>query len=156
MHKDVAGLDNRRGSYSTNESAPRTPFYGSMGHGDHGTVIATVDRSPIYSTPSPQLPHNVNMPGVGKPLPYKSIPANYNAAIIDCVVPDAIPAVFTPQESMRTTDDETLAAYANLFGRVVTAQRKTRRWLVCIWLSCCGLWRGCQRFASWARCGSWS
>ncbi|OBT74805.1 hypothetical protein VF21_06424 [Pseudogymnoascus sp. 05NY08] len=145
MHKDVPGLDNRRGSYSTNESAPGTPFYGSMGHGDHGTVIATVDRSPIYSTPSPQLPHNVNMPQVGKPLPYKSIPANYNVATIDQIIPDAVPAVFTPQESMRTldqslsnpiygnrnvyirglhpdTNDETLAAYANLFGRVETSK----------------------------------
>lgn len=145
MHKDVPGLDNRRGSYSTNESAPGTPFYGSLGHGDHGTVIATVDRSPIYSTPSPQLPHNVNMPQAGKPLPYNSTPASYNVATIGQIIPDAVPAVFTPQESMRTldqslsnpiygnrnvyirglhpeTNDETLAAYANLFGRVETSK----------------------------------
>lgn len=145
MHKEVPGLDNRRGSYSTNESAPGTPFYGSLGHGDHGTVIATVDRSPIYSTPSPQIPQNVNMPQAGKPLPYKAISANYNVAAVDEIIPDAIPAVFTPRESMRTleqslsnpiygnrnvyirglqpdTNDETLAAYASLFGRVETSK----------------------------------
>ncbi|ELR09796.1 hypothetical protein VC83_06801 [Pseudogymnoascus destructans] len=145
MHKDVPGLDNRRGSYSTNESAPGTPFYGSLGHGDHGTVIATVDRSPIYSTPSPQIPHNVNVPQAGKPLPYKAIPVNYNVATHDEIIPEAIAAVFTPNESKRSleqslsnpiygnrnvyirglhpdTNDETLAAYANIFGRVETSK----------------------------------
>ncbi|KFY33673.1 hypothetical protein V494_07416 [Pseudogymnoascus sp. VKM F-4513 (FW-928)] len=145
MHKDVPGLDNRRGSYSTNESAPGTPFYGSLGHGDHGIVIATVDRSPIYSTPSPQIPHNVNVQQAGKPLPYKAIPATYNVATVEQVIPKAVPAVFTPRENMRSleqslsnpiygnrnvyirglhpdTNDETLAAYASLFGRVETSK----------------------------------
>ncbi|KFX97177.1 hypothetical protein O988_04971 [Pseudogymnoascus sp. VKM F-3808] len=144
MHKDVPGLENRRGSYSTNESAPGTPFYGSLGNGDHGTVIATVDRSPIYSTPSPQMPHNI-VPQAGKPLPYKAIPGNYNVATFDQIIPKAVPAVFTPPENVRTldqslsnpiygnrnvyirglhpeTNDETLAAYAGLFGRVETSK----------------------------------
>ncbi|OBT68627.1 hypothetical protein VE03_01661 [Pseudogymnoascus sp. 23342-1-I1] len=145
MHKDVPGLDNRRGSYSTNESAPGTPFYGSMGHGDHGTVIATVDRSPIYSTPSPQIPHNVNVPQAGKPLPYKAVPSHYNVATLEQIIPEAIRAVLTPSENVRSleqsltnpiygnrnvyirglhpdTNDETLAAYAALFGRVETSK----------------------------------
>ncbi|KFY87650.1 hypothetical protein V500_06847 [Pseudogymnoascus sp. VKM F-4518 (FW-2643)] len=146
MHKDVPGLDNRRGSYSTNESAPGTPFYGSLGgHGDHSTVIATVDRSPIYSTPSPQIPQNVNVPQAGKPLPYKNIPVNYNVPAIAQIIPEAIKAVFTPSENTRSleqslsnpiygnrnvyirglhpnTNDETLASYANLFGRVETSK----------------------------------
>jgi len=147
MHNDVPGLDKRRGSYSTNESAPGTPFYGSLGHHDHGTIIAGSDRSPIYSTPSPQIPHNINIP-IGKPLPYKSISINFD---IDALlqqhpaIPHAVPAVFTPRESMRTleqslsnpiygnrnvyirglhpdTNDETLAAYAARFGRVETSK----------------------------------
>ncbi|KFY22903.1 hypothetical protein V493_06258 [Pseudogymnoascus sp. VKM F-4281 (FW-2241)] len=145
MHKDVPGLDNRRGSYSTNGSAPGTPFYGSLGHGDHSTVIATVDRSPIYSTPSPQIPHHVNVPQAGKPLPYTGITVNNSLATIEQIIPEAVPAVFTPRESIRTleqslsnpiygnrnvyirglhphTNDETLAAYAGLFGPVETSK----------------------------------
>ena len=148
MHKDVPGLENRRGSYSTNESAPGTPFYGSLGQRDHGTVIAAVDRSPIYSTPSPQIPHNINLPQAGKPLPYKPISVNYDTDALaqqHIVIPHAVPAVFTPRENMRTldqslsnpiygnhnvyirglhpnTNDETLAAYAALFGRVETSK----------------------------------
>ena len=69
-HKDVPGLENRRGSYSTNESAPGTPFYGTISH--PGTTIATTDRSPFGSTPSPQsltLQHHDQLHT--KPLPYK-------------------------------------------------------------------------------------
>lgn len=148
MHKDVPGLENRRGSYSTNESAPGTPFYGSLGHRDHGTVIATVDRSPIYSTPSPQISHNLNIPQAVKPLPYKGFTINYDVDALlqqHPAIPHAVPAVFTPRENMRTleqsltnpiygnrnvyirglhpnTNDETLAAYAARFGRVETSK----------------------------------
>jgi hypothetical protein len=85
------------------------------------------------------------MPKAGKPLPYKLIPASYNVATVGHIIPDAVPAVFTPQENMRTldqslsnpiygnrnvyirglrpdTNDEILAAYANLFGRVETSK----------------------------------
>ena len=143
MHKDAPGLENRRGFYSANESAPGTPFYGCLGYGDRGTVIATtVDRSPFYSTPSPQMPHNVK-PQAGKPFPYKAIPINYNVATLDQIIPEAVPAVFTPREKVKTldqslynpiygnrnvyirglhpdTNDKTLVGYASLFGRVET------------------------------------
>jgi hypothetical protein len=155
MHKDVfvplPGLDNRRGSHSTNESVPGTPFYGSWGHRDHGTVI----RSPIFSTPSPPNPnqnhisHNLNVPQAGNLLPYKSIPINYDfdAPVVQQPppIPHAVPAIFTPREKLRTleqslsnpihgnrnvyirglhpdTTDKTLAAYAGRFGRVETSK----------------------------------
>ena len=140
MHKVALGLENRRGFYSTNESAPGTPFYGSLGH-DRGTVMATVGISPIYSAPSPQMPHNV-VPQARKPFPYKAIPVNSDVATLDQIIPKAVPAVFTPK-NVRTldqslsspiygnrnvyirglhpdTNDETLAVYASLFGRVET------------------------------------
>jgi hypothetical protein len=148
LHKEVPGLENRRGSYSTIESAPGTPYYGPTSLREHGAQIATVDRSPFGSTPSPQqlsLPHVQNK---GKILPYKAIPMDVD---IDALltqhpaIPRAVPAVFTPRESMRTldqslsnpifgnrnvyirglhpnTDDETLAAYAARFGKVETSK----------------------------------
>jgi hypothetical protein len=148
LHKGVPGLENRRGSYSTDESAPGTPYYGSMNLRDHGTHIATIDRSPIYSTPSPQLPNSHLGQQVSKPLPYKNVGHN---ADIDALlqqppaIPHAVPAVFTPRENMRTleqslsnpifgnrnvyirglhpnTDDLTLAAYAARFGQVETSK----------------------------------
>jgi hypothetical protein len=149
MHKDVPGLENRRGSYSTNESAPGTPYYGSLNQRDHGTHIAAIDRSPIYSTPSPQqLPHPHVIQQVGKPLPYKapSISIDLDSLLQQHpTIPRAVPAVYTPRENLRTleqslanqipgnrnvyirglhpnTDDETLAAYASRFGRVETSK----------------------------------
>jgi hypothetical protein len=150
MHKGVPGLENRRGSYSTDESAPGTPYYGSMGLRDHSTHIAAVDRSPVYSTPSPQLqiPHIGQQ--VSKPLLYKNIAHNVNIDVDALLqqhpaIPHAVPAVFTPRENMRTleqslsnpifgnrnvyirglhpnTDDITLAAYAARFGQVETSK----------------------------------
>lgn len=131
MHKDVPGL------YSTNDLALRTPFHGSLGHG----YRVPVKKSPIYSTLSPQTPHNV-LPQAGKPFPCKAIPVNCNIATLDQTIPKAVPAVFTP-ENARTldqslsnqingnrnvyirglrpdTNDEILAAYARLFGSVET------------------------------------
>ena len=148
LHKDVPGLENRRSSYSTNESTPGTPYYGAAALREHGTQIAAVDRSPFGSTPSPQqlpLPHVQHN---GKSLSYKTIPVDID---IDALlmqspeIPRAVPAVFTPRESMRTldqslsnpiygnrnvyirglhpnTDDETLAAYATRFGKVETSK----------------------------------
>ncbi|KAG0652652.1 Meiotically up-regulated [Hyphodiscus hymeniophilus] len=147
LHKDVPGLENRRGSYSTNESAPGTPYYGSVSLRDHGTLIAQVDRSPFGSTPSPQGLPAQHIPQPSK-LPFKTIPVDID---IDALlqqhpaIPHAVPAVFTPRESMRTldqslsnpipgnrnvyirglhpnTDDETLAAYAARFGKVETSK----------------------------------
>jgi hypothetical protein len=152
LGKDVPGLDNRRGSYSTtNESAPGTPYYSTLGHRENGTHIATVDRSPIYSTPSPQqLPHAMIPGQIMKALPYAkgAIPHDIDMEALNLqhpAIPPAVPAVFTPKENMRTleqslsnpiygnrnvyirglhpnTDDETLAAYAARFGRVETSK----------------------------------
>lgn len=146
VNKDVPGLDNRRGSYSTTESAPGTPYYGGMGG---GAYIA--DRSPIYSTPSPQqgLSHQLLAVPVSKmPLRRGDIPIDIDMDALvkqPPAIPQAIPACFTPQESQHTleqslsnpifgnrnvyirglhpnTDDETLAAYAARFGRVETTK----------------------------------
>lgn len=145
QQKDVPGLNNRRGPYSANESAPGTPLY-ALGHRDHGTVIAGTDRSPIYSTPYPGA-------GLGthhnfKPLPYKNAAHSVDIDALlgqDPAIPPAVPAVFTPRENMRTleqslsnpiygnrnvyirglhpdTNDETLAAYAARFGSVETSK----------------------------------
>ncbi|KAH8594491.1 hypothetical protein B0O99DRAFT_625068 [Bisporella sp. PMI_857] len=150
LHKEVPGLENRRGSHSTNESTPGTPYYGSISLRDHGTQIAP-DRSPFGSTPSPQ---SLTFPHAGqttKSLTSQKalhIPINVD---IDALlaqappIPRAVPAVFTPRESMRTldqslsnptfgnrnvyirglhpnTDDDTLAAYAARFGKVETSK----------------------------------
>jgi len=148
-HKEVPGLENRRGSYSTNESAPGTPYYGSVSQREQGTQIAAVDRSPFGSTPSPQqLPiQHADQQSV-KPLPYKTIPINVDLDALLAqhpAIPRAVPAVFTPRESIRTldqslsnpipgnrnvyirglhpnTDDATLAAYASRFGKVETSK----------------------------------
>lgn len=146
LHKDVPGLENRRGSYSTNESAPGTPYYGSVSLRDHGTHIAQVDHSPFGSTPSPQ-----NLPAqhiLTNKVPFKTIPVDVDIdalLVLHPAIPHAVPAVFTPRESMRTldqslsnpmagnrnvyirglhpnTDDETLAAYAARFGKVETSK----------------------------------
>ncbi|TVY80363.1 Sporulation-specific protein [Lachnellula suecica] len=146
LHKEVPGLENRRGSYSTNESAPSTPYYGSISQREQGTHIAAIDRSPFGSTPSPQqLPAQTSD---HKSIAYKSIPIGVD---IDALlmqhppIPRAIPAVYTPKESMRTldqslsnpipgnrnvyirglhptTDDTQLAMYASRFGKVETSK----------------------------------
>lgn len=145
MHKDVPGLENRRGSYSTTESAPGTPYYGSFNSRDHGAHIATVDRSPSYSTPSPQQ-YASAIHQVAKAAKSISINADLDFLLLQHPsIPRAVPAVFTPHERMRTleqslsnpipgnrnvyirglhpnTDDETLAAYAARFGKVETSK----------------------------------
>lgn len=145
-HKEVPGLENRRGSYSTNESTPGTPFYGAV---TQSTQIAAIDRSPFGSTPSPQqLTIQHADQHIAKPMHYKTIPINVDLDGLLAqhpAIPGAVPAVFTPRESMRTldqslsnpihgnrnvyirglhpnTDDETLAAYAARFGKVETSK----------------------------------
>lgn len=148
LHKDVPGLENRRGSYSTNESAPSTPYYGSISQREQGTHIAAVDRSPFGSTPSPQqLPTHPDHKGMtyskANTIP---IGVDINALIAQHPpIPRAIPAVYTPRENMRTldqslsnpiqgnrnvyirglhpnTDDAMLQAYAERFGKVETSK----------------------------------
>jgi hypothetical protein len=148
FHKDVPGLENRRGSYSTTESVPGTPYYGTSSLRDQATQIAPVDRSPFGSTPSPQQVGHPQVQQTAKPLPYKTIPVDVDITALllqHPAIPRAVPAVFTPRESMRTldqslsnpipgnrnvyirglhphTDDETLAAYAARFGKVETSK----------------------------------
>ena len=148
LYKDVPGLENRRGSYSTTESVPGTPYYGTSSLRDQATQIAPVDRSPFGSTPSPQQIGQPHVQQAAKPMPYRTIPVDVdiNALLLQHpAIPRAVPAVFTPRESMRTldqslsnpisgnrnvyirglhphTDDETLAAYAARFGRVETSK----------------------------------
>jgi hypothetical protein len=148
LHKDVPGLENRRGSYSTTESVPGTPYYGTSSLRDQSTQIASIDRSPFGSTPSPQQLGGQHVQQPAKPMAYKSIPVDIDISgllLQHPTIPRAVPAVFTPRESMRTldqslsnpipgnrnvyirglhpnTDDETLAAYAARFGKVETSK----------------------------------
>ncbi|RKF55203.1 Poly binding protein [Golovinomyces cichoracearum] len=148
LYKEVPGLENRRGSYSTNESVPGTPHYGSLSQREQAKIV-TIDRSPFGSTPSPQtIPTQHADQNTVKPLPYKSIPINLDLESLlqqPPAIPRAVPAVFTPRENMRTldqslsnpipgnrnvyirglhpnTDDATLAAYASRFGKVETSK----------------------------------
>lgn len=150
INKDVPGLDNRRGSYSTTESLPGTPYYSANPRLESGTYIA--HPSPLYSTPSPRegVPHQLLTVPVGKIPLRKSgeIPIDIDMEALvkqPPAIPRAIPACFTPKESQHTleqslsnpifgnrnvyirglhpnTDDETLAAYAVRFGRVETTK----------------------------------
>ncbi|KAH8809077.1 hypothetical protein F5884DRAFT_753580 [Xylogone sp. PMI_703] len=148
-HKEASGLQNRRSSSSTNVSTPGTPFYPSLAQREQAAKIAGVDISPFGSTPSPNdtgiypmlhrytkpMQHTITKPNVDLDTLLQQHPA----------IPRAVPAVFTPRESMRTldqslsnpipgnrnvyirglhpdTDDEMLAAYAARFGKVETSK----------------------------------
>lgn len=136
--RDVPSLDIRRSSYSTNESTPATPFLGSMASRDQGARVTVFDRS-TYTTPSPQQVATTE--GLQEP----------KSAVLDSLlerfprIPEAVPAVFTPPENMRTleqslvspiagnrnvyirglhpyTDDNLLLKYAERFGKVETSK----------------------------------
>ncbi|KAI1409605.1 hypothetical protein F5Y13DRAFT_203279 [Hypoxylon sp. FL1857] len=132
--RDLPGLDIRRSSYSTNESTPATPFLGSMASRDQGPRVTVFDRS-TYNTPSPQ--QVVATEALQEP----------KSPLLDREpkIPFAIPAVFTPQENMKTleqslvntipgnrnvyirgfhptTDDALLLKYAERFGTVETSK----------------------------------
>lgn len=133
------GLENRRGSYSTNESAPATPFYGGMNQRDSSGHVAVVDRS-AYNTPSPQ---QFSAP---KMIPDRALELRLDTLLEQHPkIPKAIPAVFTQPHQMKTleqclesriegnrnvyirglhptTDDETLYLYASRFGKVETSK----------------------------------
>ncbi|KAI1327524.1 hypothetical protein F5Y16DRAFT_399305 [Xylariaceae sp. FL0255] len=149
--RDVPSLENRRSSYSTNESTPATPFLaGSLAaRGDQASRVAVFDRS-TYTTPSPQQ-YLAAAPGGAqhsKGLYACSIPIDRNLDELvkrDPTIPLAVPAVFTPRESMKTleqslvnsisgnrnvyirglhptTDDDLLLRYAERFGKVETSK----------------------------------
>lgn len=142
--RDVPGLDNRRGSYSTTatESTPGTPFFGgSMADRHNAPRVISADRS-SYTTPSPQ---QLAVSGMIGPVATKSTriaEAELQALNEqDPPIPAAVPAVFTTPEQRKsldqclenriegnknvyirglhpTTDDELLSSYASRFGEV--------------------------------------
>jgi RNA recognition motif-containing protein len=146
-HSEVPGLENRRGSYSTNESAPTTPFHGGLANRDRGPRVAGLDRS-TYTTPSPQ---QMAMPGHNYGSATKATaPLIFDRDMDELLkkepaIPKAVPAVFTPVGQMKTleqslenripgnrnvyirglhptTDDDLLYAYAIRFGAVETSK----------------------------------
>ncbi|GAP86358.1 putative sporulation-specific protein [Rosellinia necatrix] len=148
--KEVPGLENRRSSYSTNESTPATPFFGgSMASRDPASRVAVFDRS-SYTTPSPQQ-YLGGVPNVSQhPKGLYSYPIVIDRdldALLrrDPPIPTAVPAVFTPRKSMKTleqslvnnipgnrnvyirglhptTDDDLLLRYTERFGKVETSK----------------------------------
>lgn len=146
-HSEVPGLENRRGSYSTTESAPGTPFYSGVAHRDHGPRVAGVDRS-TYTTPSPQALAMANIhvdPPVKPSAPTMSDRSLEELLKNEPAIPKAVPAVFTPPGQMKsleqslenrisgnrnvyirglhpTTDDELLLNYTARFGAVETSK----------------------------------
>ena len=143
---EVPGLENRRGSYSTTESTPATPFYGTVSQRDVGPRVASLDRS-AYTTPSPQ---QLGLPALQTDITKPAIAVVPDRTIEDFLkqdpaVPRAVPAVFTPPSQMKsleqslenripgnrnvyirglhpTTDDELLYKFASRFGPVETSK----------------------------------
>jgi hypothetical protein len=146
-HSDVPGLENRRGSYSTTESTPATPFYGAVSYRENGPRVASLERS-AYTTPSPQQMglSSLQTEHTGKPV----VNAVSDQMLDDLLkkspaVPKAVPAVFTPPGQMKsveqslenripgnrnvyirglhpTTDDELLYQFTSRFGAVETSK----------------------------------
>ncbi|EGO58990.1 hypothetical protein NEUTE1DRAFT_136071 [Neurospora tetrasperma FGSC 2508] len=133
---EAPGLENRRGSYSTNESTPATPFFGTFSDRGGNGRIAVIRSS--FNTPSPE--QVVASGGVVKSVP---IVDEELLALLkqNPPIPDAVPAVFTPPTHTKsieqclenriqgnrnvyirglhpTTDDELLLRYASRFGKV--------------------------------------
>ncbi|KHN94211.1 RNA binding protein MSSP-2 [Metarhizium album ARSEF 1941] len=145
-HSDVPGLENRRGSYSTTESTPATPFYRTVPQRDDGPRVANLDRS-AYTTPSPQ---QIGLPALHADTAKPAIAVVSDRTIDEFLqqepaIPRAVPAVFTPPSQMKsleqslenripgnrnvyirglhpTTDDELLYKFASRFGPVETSK----------------------------------
>ncbi|KAK4251551.1 hypothetical protein C7999DRAFT_37586 [Corynascus novoguineensis] len=129
---EVPGLENRRGSYSTTESTPATPFFGNTMERGNSTRVAVFRSN--YTTPSPE---QIVAPKAPQPI---------NDDLLELLkqdppIPEAVPAVFTPPSHTKsieqclenrihgnrnvyirglhpTTDDELLHRYASRFGKV--------------------------------------
>ncbi|SPN99622.1 related to single-stranded DNA-binding protein MSSP-1 [Cephalotrichum gorgonifer] len=140
----------RRGSSSTNESTPTTPFDRGLANRGNSLPVSImgVDRS-AYTTPSPQqvgLPalngdHGIHVKQIPTPLD-----RNIEALLKQTpVIPAAVPAVFTPSNQIKTleqslenripgnrnvyirglhptTDDDLLLRYTSRFGAVETSK----------------------------------
>ncbi|KAJ6447054.1 sporulation-specific protein [Purpureocillium lavendulum] len=144
-NSDVPGLENRRGSYSTTESTPATPFYGAMSQRD-GPRVASLDRS-AYTTPSPQQMGLTSLHGEAAKSAIPTVSDSHIDDLLkkDPAIPRAVPAVFTPPGQMKsleqslenripgnrnvyirglhpTTDDRLLYEFAARFGPVETSK----------------------------------
>jgi len=145
-HSDVPGLENRRGSYSTTESAPATPYYGGAFSivRDYPPRVASLDRS-SYTTPSPNATSLAPIE-TGKPMPIVISDRTIDELLKkEPAIPKAVPAVFTPPGQMKTleqslenripgnrnvyirglhptTDDELLYHFTSRFGAVETSK----------------------------------
>jgi hypothetical protein len=141
-HHDVPALQNRRGSYSTTESAPATPFFRPISDRGRGLRVTVVDRS-NYTTPSPQQLEPAITIGNKEDHP---MDANMEQLLQrEPPIPRAVPAVWTPAQHQKsldqclenrivgnrnvyirglhpTTDDELLLKYAERFGEVETSK----------------------------------
>lgn len=141
--REVPGLDNRRGSYSTTatESTPGTPFFGGLSDRHNAPRVISTDRS-SYTTPSPQQIAVSGMIGHTSSKATRIYePDLQNLINQDPVIPAAVPAVFTTPEQRKsldqclenriagnknvyirglhpTTDDELLMQYTSRFGEV--------------------------------------
>ncbi|KAF5026870.1 hypothetical protein F66182_1066 [Fusarium sp. NRRL 66182] len=144
---EVPGLENRRGSYSTTESAPATPFYVGVPQARENGPRVAGDRS-AYTTPSP---HQFALASHHNEATNKARPSPVSDRVLDELlekspaIPKAVPAVFTPPGQMKsldqslenripgnrnvyirglhpTTDDELLYYYASRFGEVETSK----------------------------------
>jgi hypothetical protein len=133
---EVPGLENRRGSYSTTESTPATPFFGSGSERGSSSRVAVVRSN--FNTPSPE---QVAVAGVMPKAPQAIDEDLLMLLKQDPAIPEAVPAVFTPPTHTKsieqclenringnrnvyirglhpTTDDELLHKYASRFGAV--------------------------------------
>jgi len=150
--ENIPPLDTgRRGSYSTNESTPATPFYNGMANKENVPRVSIVglDRS-TYTTPSPHQTalaslgsdHTVLAKSASSPLDARDLDELLKR---DPAIPKAIPAVFTQPNQIKsleqslenripgnrnvyirglhpTTDDTLLLKYAERFGEVETSK----------------------------------
>jgi hypothetical protein len=131
-NSEVPGLENRRGSYSTTESTPTTPFFGSISERS-GAGRVSVFRS-SFNTPSPEQ--------ISASKPSQQIDGELLDLLKqDPTIPRAVPALFTPPSHTKTleqclenriqgnrnvyirglhptTDDDLLLRYASRFGKV--------------------------------------
>lgn len=137
---EVPALEYRRGSYSTTESTPATPFFGNAA--DRGSAARVAVMRSAYNTPSPD--HAQVVGGFDRSV---TKAPTISDAELDALlkqmpaIPRAVPAVFTPPQHMKTleqclenrivgnrnvyirglhptTDDELLLRYAQRFGEV--------------------------------------
>ena len=132
-------LEKHRDPYSITKSTPETPYDNAIVYPDNSTHISAMRGSLFCSTPPPQqLSHAMYNSLRFKSIPYveSSIPVDVyiNIMIIQPpAIPQAVPAVFAPQENMRTLEQSPLtqSMVTAMFTFVVFTQKPTMR----LWLS---------------------